>query len=77
MWILKEHFQNDNITSVDVELENNETEEWVTDYLRKHYYPKAVFNFTKQPNTNGYVYHKVEDIHPHVNVIEVNKVKRF
>lgn len=68
MWILKE----DNNT-VYVELESNENEISVGEHLRK-YYPKCEFKFT---STTGHRYHKIEDIYPHVNVTDVNKIRRF
>lgn len=77
MWILKEHFDGEGfIISVDVELEYNETEEWTSSYLKK-YYPVAAFNFVYPIKPIIPTYHKSEDIHPYVNVIEVNKIRRF
>jgi len=77
MWILKEHFDEKGcITSVNVELEHNETEEYTSSYLKK-YYPDATFNFIYPTVPPPSLYHKVEDIHPHVNLVDVKKIKRF
>lgn len=68
MWILKE--ENDTVL---VELETNETESVVREHLKKYYTGKVL----KFISTTGPVYHKIEDIYPHVNVMDVNKIKRF
>ena len=72
MWILKEHKDNDgNIISVDIELEQNETEEMIINREKK-YYPNCKFNFTSPTHQTGFTYHKVENIYPHVNIINLN-----
>lgn len=68
MWILKEEDK-----TVVVELESNETETGVREYLKK-YYGDVEYKFI---STTGPIYHKVEDIYPHVNVMDVNKIRRF
>ena len=72
MWILKQYKDiNNNVICEDIELEQNETEESVTNYERR-YFPNCKFNFTSPTHQTGFTYHKVDNIRPHINIIKLN-----
>jgi hypothetical protein len=71
MWILKQYLDNDsNVICEDIELEQNETEEVVANYERR-YFPNCTFNFTSPTHQTGFTYHKVDNVNPHTNVINL------
>ncbi len=69
MWIKKEHVENEHIVYVIVEVEPHEDVLFVNEYLKKHY-PNSEIRLVT-PSDSGHTYNKIENIYPHVNVINV------
>lgn len=69
MWIRQEYIINDRILYVVAELEPNEGIIFAHEYLKRHY-PESEIRLVS-PTDSGYIYHKIEDLFPHKNVVNV------